>query len=211
MILPHSTPLHSHLCSSNLHLPPKEEAADADGDPAELTPAAAAVTRTKCLLLSGGVQNARARRRQARCLRTKLGAAVNRFGDYLCVNCANYPSACGRNQSINTKFTSPMIKISKSSQNSLFGALTCVRVLKTRHPVRFSFHSCLAVRRVQCRKECQDCHSSSSSSSSSIRPSIGFMITRCRTRTRRDRERKGKILLSKLNVVWSNLVRVTPL
>ena len=45
---------------------------------------------------------------------TKLGETGDRFGDYLCVDCVDLPSVSVRNQFINTKFTRPIAKFSKS-------------------------------------------------------------------------------------------------
>ena len=49
---------------------------------------------------------------------TKLGAAVNMFGDYVCVNYANILCPSGYNQSIYTKFTRPIGKMSKATPHS---------------------------------------------------------------------------------------------
>ena len=46
---------------------------------------------------------------------TNLRGAVDRFGDYLWVDCANLHCIRGRNQFANTKFTRPINKMSKSS------------------------------------------------------------------------------------------------
>ena len=46
---------------------------------------------------------------------TNLRGAVDRFGDYLWVDCANLHCITGRNQFANTKFTRPINKMSKSS------------------------------------------------------------------------------------------------
>ena len=46
---------------------------------------------------------------------SKLGEDCDRFGDYLCVVCDSLHCASGHNQIINTKFTKPITKISKSS------------------------------------------------------------------------------------------------
>ena len=49
----------------------------------------------------------------------KLGGAGDKFGDYLCVDCANLPCVRGNNQLTNTTFTTHITKISSSSiQNS---------------------------------------------------------------------------------------------
>ena len=45
---------------------------------------------------------------------TELVGSGDRFGDYLCVDCANLPRAIGRNKFTSTKFTKPTTKISKS-------------------------------------------------------------------------------------------------
>ena len=44
---------------------------------------------------------------------SKLGGAGDRFGDRLCVDCANLPSVNGRNWLQNAKFTRPITKITK--------------------------------------------------------------------------------------------------
>ena len=44
----------------------------------------------------------------------KLGGAGDSFGDFLCVDCASLPCVSGHNQFINTKFTRPIAKFSKS-------------------------------------------------------------------------------------------------
>ena len=46
---------------------------------------------------------------------TKLGRIGDRFGDNLAVGCANFPCVSGRNQFTNTKFTTPITKVSKST------------------------------------------------------------------------------------------------
>ena len=48
----------------------------------------------------------------------KLGGAGDKFGDYLCVDCANLPCVRGNNQVTNTTFTRPVTKISKSKPRS---------------------------------------------------------------------------------------------
>ena len=45
---------------------------------------------------------------------SKLEGASGRFGDYLCMVGANLPGVSGHNQCVNTKFTRPITKISKS-------------------------------------------------------------------------------------------------
>ena len=45
---------------------------------------------------------------------TELGGAGDRFGDNLCVDCANLSCVSGHNQFTNTKFTRRVTKISKS-------------------------------------------------------------------------------------------------
>ena len=45
----------------------------------------------------------------------KLGGAGDRFGDYLCVHCADSHYISGSNQFINPKFTRPITKVAKSS------------------------------------------------------------------------------------------------
>ena len=45
----------------------------------------------------------------------KHGRAVGRFGDYLCVDCANLPYVGGHNQFKNSNFARPNTKIPKSS------------------------------------------------------------------------------------------------
>jgi len=52
---------------------------------------------------------------RARVMMAKLGGAGDRFGDYLCVDCANLPDAGGHDQFTNTKFTRPKAQISESS------------------------------------------------------------------------------------------------
>ena len=44
-------------------------------------------------------------------LTIKLGGARGKFGDYLCVHCANLPCVSGHNQFTNTKLTRPITKI----------------------------------------------------------------------------------------------------
>ena len=46
---------------------------------------------------------------------TKLGKAGDRFGDYSCVDCANFLS--GHNQFINTNITRPITIISKPNED----------------------------------------------------------------------------------------------
>ena len=48
---------------------------------------------------------------------TKLGGAGDRFGDYICVDCANLPYAGGCNQFTDTKFTRPDAQVSESTRN----------------------------------------------------------------------------------------------
>ena len=49
---------------------------------------------------------------------TRLRAAIDRFGDYLCLNCANLHCASGHTQFTKTKFTGSIPKISKFSRDS---------------------------------------------------------------------------------------------
>ena len=48
---------------------------------------------------------------------TKLGGADDRFGNHLCVYWANLTCLSGCNQLANTKFTTPVTKISKSNDD----------------------------------------------------------------------------------------------
>ena len=48
-----------------------------------------------------------------------LGGAGDMFGDYSCVYRANFPGVSGRNHFTNTKFTTPITKISKSNHDPL--------------------------------------------------------------------------------------------
>ena len=50
--------------------------------------------------------------------------AGGRFGDSLCVDCANLLYVGGRNQLTNTKFTRPNLQISKSSYHNLLLRVT---------------------------------------------------------------------------------------
>ena len=50
---------------------------------------------------------------------SKLGGNGDRFGDYLCVHCANLLCISGGNQFTNTKFTGPDTQISKSNYEKL--------------------------------------------------------------------------------------------
>jgi len=77
-------------------------------------------------------------------LKIKLGGDANRFGDYLCVNCANVPCICGHNQFTNTKPTRPITQTSKSTEDKREknGKLYQSR----RRPARFSStKSCAAM------------------------------------------------------------------
>ena len=49
----------------------------------------------------------------------KHGRAVGRFGDYLCVDCANLPYVGGHNQFKNSNFARPNTKIPKSTRQSV--------------------------------------------------------------------------------------------
>ena len=48
---------------------------------------------------------------------SKLGLVSGKFGDYLCVDCANLPYTGGCNQFTNTKFTRPDAQVSESTRN----------------------------------------------------------------------------------------------
>ena len=52
---------------------------------------------------------------------TKRGRAGGRFGDHMCMDCANLLYVGGRNQFTNTKFARPNTQISRSSDNSSEG------------------------------------------------------------------------------------------
>ena len=45
---------------------------------------------------------------------SRLGGPGDRFGDYLCVDCAKVPRVSGHNQFTNAELTRPITKISKS-------------------------------------------------------------------------------------------------
>ena len=45
----------------------------------------------------------------------KVAEVCDRFGDYVCVDWVNLPCVSGQNQFINTKFTRPINKMSKTS------------------------------------------------------------------------------------------------
>ena len=49
---------------------------------------------------------------------SKLGEAGYRFGDYLCVACANLPCVSGHNNFTNTQFTRHITNILKSKWES---------------------------------------------------------------------------------------------
>ena len=68
----------------------------------------------------------------------KLEGAGGRFGDYLCVDCANLPYVGGHNKCTNTKFTRPCSRILKSG---LDGTYTSERdsVLVTTSVLYFRF------------------------------------------------------------------------
>ena len=46
---------------------------------------------------------------------SKVGGTGDRYGDYLCVKCNNFPCITGFSHFTNTKFTRPITKISKST------------------------------------------------------------------------------------------------